>query len=45
MGIYLFSGKLIYNPLSDNRIELDDNLIVIGKREKLDKLKVKTNEE
>ena len=40
----LFEGKLIYNPRSDTMIEPGDNLIVIGEREKLDKLQEKANE-
>jgi voltage-gated potassium channel len=45
VGIYRSSGNLIYNPRSDTKIELDDNLIVIGQREKLEILQVKANEE
>jgi voltage-gated potassium channel len=44
VGIYRASGKLIYNPRSDTMIEPGDNLIVIGEREKLDKLQEKANE-
>jgi voltage-gated potassium channel len=44
IGIYRASGKLIYNPRSDTMIEPGDNLIVIGEREKLDKLQEKANE-
>jgi len=45
VGIYRSSGKLIYNPRSDTMIEQGDNLIVIGERDKLDKLQEKANEE
>lgn len=45
VGIYRLSGKLIYNPRSDTMIEKGDNLIVIGEREKLDKLQEKANED
>ena len=44
VGIYRSSGKLIYNPRSDTMIEAGDILIVIGEREKLDKLQEKANE-
>ena len=44
VGIYRSSGKLIYNPGSETMIEEDDNLIVIGERDKLDKLQEKANE-
>jgi voltage-gated potassium channel len=44
VGIYRASGKLIYNPGSETMIEEEDNLIVIGEREKLDKLQEKANE-
>ena len=44
VGIYRSTGKLSYNPRSDTMIELGDNLIVIGEREKLDKLQEKANE-
>jgi voltage-gated potassium channel len=45
VGIYRVSGKLIYNPGSETMIEEGDNLIVIGERDKLDKLQEKANEE
>jgi K+/H+ antiporter YhaU regulatory subunit KhtT len=35
---------LIYNPGSETMIEEGDDLIVIGQREKLDKLQEKANE-
>jgi voltage-gated potassium channel len=44
VGIYRESGKLIYNPGSETMIEEGDDLIVIGEREKLDKLQEKANE-
>jgi len=44
VGIYRSSGKLIYNPGSETMIEEEDDLIVIGEREKLDKLQEKANE-
>jgi K+/H+ antiporter YhaU regulatory subunit KhtT len=44
VGIYRSSGKLIYNPGSETMIKEDDNLIVIGERDKLDKLQEKANE-
>jgi len=44
VGIYRSFGKLIYNPGSETMIEEEDNLIVIGERDKLDKLQEKANE-
>jgi K+/H+ antiporter YhaU regulatory subunit KhtT len=44
VGIYRSSGKLIYNPGSETMIEEGDDLIVIGERDKLDKLQEKANE-
>jgi voltage-gated potassium channel len=41
VGIYRESGKLIYNPGSETMIRENDDLIVIGERDKLDKLQDK----
>ncbi len=38
IGIYRQDGDLIYNPRSDAKLITNDNLIVIGEREKLEKL-------
>ena len=41
VAIYRASGKLIYNPGSETMIKEKDDLIVIGERDKLDKLQEK----
>jgi len=38
VGIYRTEGELIYNPRPDIQLQQGDNLIVIGEREKLNKL-------
>ncbi len=37
VGIYREEGEMIYNPGSETKLHLNDNLIVIGEREKLKK--------
>ena len=43
IGIYRQDGDLIYNPRSDAKLITNDNLIVIGEREKLKKLQIIAN--
>ncbi len=43
VGIYRLDSDLIYNPRPDITLKSQDNLIVIGEREQLEKLQETAN--